>query len=216
MDQIRREDQRLIKNKIFLYNEYFTTDSESIEIVFNALIARGHLKTFRSNFLKTPLSGKRVSGVLLYFYDIGLIDIISKDKNYLYKRIFDPADAEELRGQLSIEYNLNKFLEEEKEQRRYKPERTTKKQLLKTLYAYLRWKMKLHRPLRSKYFNPVADTDNPPVLHADCPLNRYHIVQTMQYGIEKGVIDVREKKMSVSDFTKLLEEKEMVATQEML
>jgi hypothetical protein len=194
MYQTSRGDKRLAKNKTFWYNEFFVTDIDAIGEVFDAIITRGELKTFRSNFLKTTLSGKKVSGVLLYFYDIGIIDIVERNRHFLYKRVFDIGKAEEIQEGLPVEYNLFRFLEENTEKGRNGKPKIPRKQMMKVLYAYLRWNMKLHRPIRSKYFTPVDNLDNRSVIHGDCPLNRQQIVLTMQYGIEKGIIDVREKK----------------------
>ncbi len=184
-DTVETEESNFGTNGVFKYNVFFNTNEEEVLIVFDAIVKRGGLATFRSKMLKTSISGKKMSGVLNYFIDIGLMKIVNKEHTYLYKRNFDLKDAEKIRKNLSMEVNLNKILKAGRYNERYANSRTKREILFKTVYAYLRWRMRLHKSFKAIYFLKQ---------YSDCPINSNQITHAMLYAEEKGYLNKTDKK----------------------
>ena len=182
------------KSRAFSYNDFFVTDKESMDMVLDAIVVRGKLKTFRSNILKTKISGKKKTGVFFYFIDLGLLRVKSREATFLYERIFDLKDVEKIRKEISVESTLLKMLDENIEPQKYRKSALTDRGAFKVLYAYLRWNMKLHRPLRTKLFRTLEESELRNMVYKDCPLTRYQVVKAMQFAKKYDIINIIPKK----------------------
>lgn len=189
-------------NMVFRYNEFFNTDLEEMLDVFDALVKRGRLHTFRVKALKTNISGKKTVGVLNYFMDLGLVKVVdSNQTTLLYQRIFEVEDADKIRKNLEMDKNLKTILSTGQYDVEYGETNTENNVLFKTLYAYLRWHMCLHRMFKAKYFDKREILSKKFVKYFDCPLNNYQFKHAMLYGIKKGYVVMETKRSTGSIYS---------------